>query len=253
MLKHNSGGLNTLINGYQASLRCVRLVDVKPHERFRGVFWIKDDERMLATRSLAPGIQVYGERLFKVGGEEYRSWIPYRSKLAAAILNNIKEIFIRPGSRVLYLGVATGTTASHVSDIIGREGILYGVDFAPRVMIQFKRNVADRRPNIVAIYGDARRPGVYAGVVGEVDVIYCDVAQPEQARILVDNASLMLRRGGHGLIAIKSRSIDSVEEPEVIYRREVDILERGGFKVLETVNLEPYERDHILVAAEFKG
>lgn len=230
------------------------MVKVRSHERFEGVFWLEDDgERMLATRSLAPGVQVYGERLVRVGGEEYRVWIPYRSKLAAAILKGAKEIFIRPGSRVLYLGVATGTTASHVSDIIEKKGILYGVDFAPRVMIQFKRNVADHRPNVVAIYGDARRPGTYAGVVGEVDVIYCDVAQPEQAKILADNASLMLRRGGHGLIAVKARSIDSVEEPEVVYQREVEVLESSGFKVLETVNLEPYERDHVLVIAEFKG
>lgn len=224
---------------------------VKPHERFEGVYWVSNTERFLATRNLAPGVQVYGERLFRIGGEEYRAWIPYRSKLAAAILKGVKEIFLKPGSRVLYLGTATGTTASHVSDIIGEGGVLYGVDFAPRVMMQFKKNVADKRPNVVAIYADARKPAAYASVVGEVDLIYCDVAQPEQAKILADNARLMLRRGGHGMIAVKARSIDSVEEPEVVYRREIEVLERNGFKPVETINLEPYERDHVLVVVEY--
>ena len=233
------------VNGVYMSFK------VKPHERFEGVFWISDGERFLATRNLARGIQVYGEKLFRIEGEEYRAWIPYRSKLAAAILRGIREIFVKPGARVLYLGTATGTTASHVSDIIGAKGMLYGVDFAPRVMIQFKKNVADKRSNVVAIYADARKPGAYAGIVGEVDVIYCDVAQPEQAKILVDNARLMLKKGGHGMIAVKARSIDSVEEPEVVYRRETEVLEKSGFKLLETVNLEPYERDHVILVVEY--
>jgi len=230
----------------------VGMVEVKPHEKFEGVYWIIDAEKILATKNLAPGVQVYGERLFRVGGIEYRAWIPYRSKLAAAILKGIKEIFIRPGSKVLYLGTATGTTSSHVSDIIGESGILYGVEFASRVMIQFKRNVADRRPNVIPIFADARKPSTYAGIVGEVDVIYCDVAQPEQAKLFSDNARLMLRRGGHGLIAVKARSIDSVEEPEAVYRREIETLEKNGLKPLEVVDLEPYERDHVMVVVEYR-
>ena len=230
----------------------VGMVEVKPHEKFEGVYWIIDAEKILATKNLAPGVQVYGERLFRVGGVEYRAWIPYRSKLAAAILKGIKEIFIRPGSKVLYLGTATGTTSSHVSDIIGESGILYGVEFASRVMIQFKRNVADRRPNVIPIFADARKPSTYAGIVGEVDVIYCDVAQPEQAKLFSDNARLMLRSKGHGLIAVKARSIDSVEEPEAVYRREIEVLEKNGLKPLEVVDLEPYERDHVMVVVEYR-
>ncbi len=149
----------------------VGMVEVKPHEKFEGVYWIIDTEKILATKNLAPGVQVYGERLFRVGGVEYRAWIPYRSKLAAAILKGIKEIFIRPGSKVLYLGTATGTTSSHVSDIIGESGILYGVEFASRVMIQFKRNVADRRPNVIPIFADARKPSTYAGIVDSLATI----------------------------------------------------------------------------------
>lgn len=228
------------------------MVTVERHERFDGVYWVyAEGEKILSTKSLDKGFRVYGERLFRVGDEEYRSCVPYRSKLAAAILSGIKEIGIAPGKRVLYLGVATGTTASHVSDIIGNSGMLYGVDFAPMVLAQFKRNVADRRKNVVAIYADARFPMSYKQIVGQVDFIYCDVAQPEQAKILIENARLMLKQGGMAMIAIKARSIDSVEEPSRVYKQETAVLERGGFRILEKVDLGKYEQDHIMVLAEY--
>lgn len=50
---------------------------------------------------------------------EYRVWNPFRSKLAAAIVGGIGNIYMNPGSKVLYLGAANGTTVSHVSDIVG--------------------------------------------------------------------------------------------------------------------------------------
>ncbi|MDJ0269670.1 MAG: fibrillarin-like rRNA/tRNA 2'-O-methyltransferase [Aigarchaeota archaeon] len=229
-------------------------VQVREHEKFRAVYWVESGgETHLATKNLARGYSVYGEKLIEAGGEEYRLWSYYRSKLAAAIVRGISEIFIKPGSRVLYLGAATGTTASHVSDIIGSEGFLYGVDFSPRVMMQFLQNVAERRTNVAAIVGDARNPSSYKYLVGGVDVIYCDVAQPEQAKIVADNAREMLNEGGGVLVAIKARSIDSVEEPDRIFRRETEILAESGFKVLETISLEPYERDHVMVAARFRG
>lgn len=228
------------------------MLSVEKHERFEGVYWVySGDERLLATRNLDRGFRVYGERLFRIDGEEYREWIPYRSKLAAAILSGIKDIGIRPGCRVLYLGIASGTTASHVSDIIGENGMLYGVDFAPMALAQFKRNVADRRRNAVAIYADARLPMSYKPLVGQADFIYCDIAQPEQAKILVENARLMLKDEGLAMIAIKARSIDSVEEPSKVYKQEVSVLESNDFVVLDKVDLGKYEQDHIMVLARY--
>jgi fibrillarin-like pre-rRNA processing protein len=230
------------------------MLSVEKHDRFDGVYWVcSEDEKILATKSLDRGFRVYGERLFRIGDEEYREWIPYRSKLAAAILSGIKEIGIRSGSRVLYLGVASGTTASHVSDIIGEKGMLYGVDFAPMVLAQFKRNVADRRKNVVAIYADARFPTTYKSIVGQVDFVYCDIAQPEQAKILAENARLMLKDEGLAMIAIKARSIDSVEEPSKVYKQEIAVLESKGLAVLEKVDLGKYEQDHIMVLARYSS
>ena len=72
----------------------------------------------VATKNLTPGISVYGEELIKED-DEYRVWNPFRSKLAAAILGGVDQIHMQPGSKVLYLGAASGTTVSHVADIVG--------------------------------------------------------------------------------------------------------------------------------------
>jgi len=229
-------------------------VRVVGHERFDGVYWARTATgRELVTRNLVPGVSVYGERLLSSRGVEYRAWNPFRSKLASAIINGVSEIFVRPGSRVLYLGVATGTTASHVSDIVASEGLLFGVEFSPSAMVQFRRKLSVHRPNVVPILADAREPTRYSSLVGTVDVVYCDVAQPTQAAILGDNAETMLKRGGHALLALKARSIDSVAPPSKLFTREIRFLEDRGFEILERINLEPYERDHAMVTARLSG
>ena len=228
-------------------------VSVKPHEKFEGVYIVEleDGSLKIATRNLTPGRRVYGERLFKIEGVEYREWNPYRSKLGAAILKGISDVPLKKGTKVLYLGVATGTTASHVSDIIGLEGKLYGVEFAYRVMREFV-TLAEIRRNLYPILADARLPHTYRNTVEEVDVIYSDVAQPEQAKLVADNADYFLKEGGYLLLAIKARSIDVTAEPSEVYKREIDTLKNRGFKILDVVHLEPYDKDHAMVLAVFK-
>ncbi|MEM2881842.1 MAG: fibrillarin-like rRNA/tRNA 2'-O-methyltransferase [Candidatus Bathyarchaeia archaeon] len=229
-------------------------IGARPHERFEGVYLVRleDGSERLATKNLSPGISVYGERLIRVGPAEYRLWDPFRSKLAAAILNGLRSMPIRPGSRVLYLGSAAGTTASHVSDIIGEGGSLYCVEFAPRVMKEFMTKVCAHRGNVFPILADARFPENYPALPGMTfDSIYCDIAQADQARILSDNADLYLRRNGGALIAIKSRSVDVARPPSSVYRQEIEVLEGRGFRILERVKLEPYERDHMMISAAF--
>ena len=228
---------------------------VKPHPQFPQVFLVtlEDGSQKLATRNLTPGRAVYGEKLIRFEGVEYRLWDPFRSKLAAAILKGIKTVPIRPNHQVLYLGAASGTTASHVSDIIGEKGYVYCVEFAPRAIRELVNNVCAYRANMLPILEDARFPEKYAIFIrGKVDDIYCDLAQPEQARILADNADMFLKNGGHVMLAIKARSIDVTKEPSEVYKREIKVLCDRGFDVLHVVNLEPYDVDHVMVLAKLK-
>ena len=97
-------------------------------ELFAGIF---REKNRLFTLNLIRGSRVYGEELIERNGNEYREWIPSRSKLAAAVLNNLKKLPVKKDSKILYLGAASGTTVSHISDFC-LKGQIYAVEFSPR-------------------------------------------------------------------------------------------------------------------------
>jgi fibrillarin-like pre-rRNA processing protein len=206
----------------------------------------------LATLNLTPGRRFYTEQLVNVDGVEYRTWSPYRSKLAAGIAKGLGEMPLSRDDKVLYIGVASGTTCSHVSDIIGVRGHVWGVDFAPRPIRDLVEGLAKHRGNVSPILGDARRPRTYALNVPRVDGIYADVAQPDQAGIVAENARVFLKSGGWVVMAVKSRSIDVTKAPQKIYEAEIEKLKEGGFEIVETLELDPFEKDHALVVAVLK-
>ncbi|KAJ4954983.1 hypothetical protein NE237_011766 [Protea cynaroides] len=230
-------------------------VVVEPH-RHEGVFIAKGKEDALVTKNMVPGEAVYNEKRISVQNEdgskvEYRIWNPFRSKLAAAILGGVDNVWITPGARVLYLGAASGTTVSHVSDIVGPTGVVYAVEFSHRSGRDLV-NMAKKRTNIIPIIEDARHPAKYRMLVGMVDVIFSDVAQPDQARILSLNASYFLKNGGHFIISIKANCIDSTVPAEAVFAQEVKKLQENQFKPSEQVTLEPFERDHACVVGGYR-
>jgi fibrillarin-like pre-rRNA processing protein len=216
-------------------------------EKFPGVYLV---DNRLATKNLSPGFRVYGEKLVKDGEDEYRMWDIYRSKLAAAIHKGLKEMPIKAGSSVLYLGAATGTTASHISDIVGEEGVVFCVEFAQRSMRDLLQ-VCERKQNMFPIMGDARQPQDYSEGIGKVDVIYQDVAQPDQDSIFLKNSQLFLEKGGWGMIAIKSQSIDVTKEPRIIFEKFVAKV-GSEIEVTDQINLAPYDLEHLFIAGRKK-
>ncbi|UCG90109.1 MAG: fibrillarin-like rRNA/tRNA 2'-O-methyltransferase, partial [Candidatus Heimdallarchaeota archaeon] len=193
--------------------------------RIEGLFQAKTNGKSrLVTHNKVPGNSVYGEQLLSINDEEYRVWDPYRSKYAAAFLSGMKKLPQIHQKRILYLGVSTGTTASHFSDILNN-GILFGIEFSPKVMRRFFR-LSEQRSNLIPILADARRPEEYSPFVYEVDLIYQDVAQPDQATIFGRNALEFLKPGGLGFLAIKSQSIDVVLNPDEIFSKQIAELER---------------------------
>jgi len=202
-----------------------------------------------------PGNSVYGEKRMdnEENGvkKEYRAWNPFRSKLAAAILGGVENIWMKPGSKVLYLGAASGTTVSHVSDIVGPEGMVFAVEFSPRSGRDLI-NVAQRRTNIVPIIEDARHPLKYRMLVPMVDVVFADVAQPDQTRIVAINSQHYLKQGGHFVISIKASCIDSTAVPEAVFSAEVNKMKAEKMRPKEQLTLEPYERDHCVVVGVYR-
>jgi fibrillarin-like pre-rRNA processing protein len=227
-------------------------VNVKAHPHFNGIYWImfEDGSKRVATQNLAPGHNVYGEPLIKQKSIEYRVWNPYRSKFAAAIMNGLETVPVKPTHKVLYLGAASGTTASHISDIVGEKGHVYGVEFAARSIRELVENVCAFRFNMSPIMADARLPERYASLIGKVDDVYCDIAQPDQTKILADNADMFLIPSGLIMLAIKAQSIDVTKEPSEIYKKEINTLKTRSFRIEQVVPLEPYDKAHTMIVAQ---
>lgn len=213
---------------------------------FDGVHLINE---RLFTKNLVPGRAVYGERLLKVEGTEYRAWEPFRSKLAAAIKKGLHTWPFHPGTKVLYLGAASGTTVSHISDIIGEKGEIYAVEISPHPTKALLK-LSDYRKNIIPISADARKPADYSEV-GRVDAIYEDVAHPEQAEILIANSKMFLRKDGIAMIAIKSQSIDVVKQPKDVFDAVLTTLTQH-FEILEKINIEYFHKGHLFVVLRKK-
>ncbi len=220
--------------------------------RIDSVHWlIINGEERIATVNLFPGVQVYNEKLIVKEDIEYRLWDPFRSKLAAAIIKGLKTLPFQEGSKVLYLGASTGTTASHISDILGENGVIFCVEISPRVARDLLDKCVKYRKNMIPIIEDARKYSNYYSLFGNIDVVYCDIAQPDQTDIAISNCKHFLKKGGDILLVIKSRSINVIKKPSQVFKEEEKKLRRAGFKVKQIIPLDPFDKDHILIHTMF--
>lgn len=226
----------------------------KKHNKFDGIFLsgYKETQRIY-TLNLDFNKSIYGEKLLLDGDLQYREWNPFRSKLCASIKCNARKIFINPSSKVLYLGASSGTTVSHVSDIVTK-GIIYAIEFSSRSLRELVQNSVDRQ-NLIPILGDANHPHEYLKfITGAIDIIYMDVAQPNQSEILIKNAKMYLKPGvGKFIYTVKSRSIDSVANPKEIFAKEIKMLEENGLMVTDNVNITSFQTDHIVLFGRYQG
>ena len=102
--------------------------------------------------------------------------------------------------------------------------------------------MAQHRTNVIPIIEDARHPLKYRMLVGMVDVLFADVAQPDQARIVGLNAHMYLKVGGGIIVSIKANCIDSTAAPEAVFANEVNKLKTERIKPKVQLTLEPFER-----------
>lgn len=204
----------------------------------------------IATINLLKGVTLYGEKLISRNGNEYRTWDPYRSKLAAAYIKGLHFEFSNIGN-VLYLGASTGTTVSHLSDIVGHSGKIFAVESSTRVARELISNVSSKRTNVIPIIEDARKPRSYFSIYDKMDLVYCDIAQPDQTTIAIDNCKIYLKEAKPMLLVIKTRSIDVTMSPKNVISQEIKKLESNSFEIKQNIDLEPFDKDHAMINAVF--
>jgi len=223
---------------------------ISEHRQLKGVYETDKGRKRLFTLNIAPGKRVYDEALIKEKGVEYREWNPRKSKLAAAIMKGASQIGVKPASIVLYLGCASGTTASHVSDIVGKKGFVFALDFAPRVMREMVF-VCEQRSNIMPIMADANNTESLEKYITMADVVFQDIAQKQQAEIFLKNCRKFLKKEGFGLLSVKARSIDVAKKPKLVFQ---EIREKLGKElvIVDYRTLEPFEIDHCMFICKKK-
>ena len=204
------------------------------------------DRRELWTETAAAPPPVYGERWRSVDGRSFRSFEPVRSKLSAGIVRGWDGPLPRPGERWLYLGAATGTTASHVVDLVGPAGAVYAVERSVRPFARLLA-LAERWEGLLPILSDARDPEAYDALVPPIDGVYADVAQPDQVAIVERNAAHYLRGPGDAvLVALKTASMGRGRTgPEHLKDAEQRL--GHGLDLERSVRLDPFHRGHYLV------
>ncbi len=212
---------------------------------YPGIKVMNKKRKKIFTVNLAPGKKVYDEKLIQKDDYELREWDPKKSKLGAAVMNGIKQLGFKQGDSILYLGAASGTTVSHVSDIVGKEGCVFALDFAPRVVRDLVYVCIDRK-NTTPMMADANKPDTYAHLVlPQVDFVFMDIAQKNQTEIFTKNVKKFLKKNGLAMLALKARSVDVTKKPKEIFnivRKELE----NNFKIVDEKNLAPFEKDHTI-------
>ena len=212
--------------------------------RLKGVYELRGKRTRLLTLNICPGKTVYDESLIRKDGKEYRDWNPRKSKLAAAILKGLSQMGIKEGYTVLYLGAASGTTVSHVSDIVRKNGLVFAVEFSLRPVRDLVF-LAEERKNIAPIYGDGQNIVSLQQRISMVDCVYQDIAQKHQAEIFLNNCSHFLKDDGFGILCVKARSIDVTKKPSLVFKEVRRKLEEK-MTIVDMRTLEPFEIDHCL-------
>ena len=209
------------------------------------VYWGFNGRKRLVSLNMTPSKQVYGEELFDIGGKEYREWNPFRSKISAALYKGAKPPSFKEGDTVLYLGASSGTTVSHVSDVVSVRGRVYAVEISEEMGVSLVL-LSESRKNIFPIIGDARRIEEVGIAVPACDFLYQDIAQRDQTDIFIKNVKKFLKPGGEAAIALKAMSIDVYSDPRKVIMEETKKLSRS-FRVVASIGLYPYQKGHSLV------
>ena len=205
---------------------------------------IYKDQKLIFTENhpSSKGIKIYGEKIIKYKNKELRYWNPYRSKLSATIINGLELSKIDFGLNILYLGAATGTTVSHLSDII-KDGIIYAIDNSP-LAVKSLIKLSKKRPNIIPLLYNANHPETYNNIIQKVDFIYQDISQKNQAEIFIKNIEEYLKKKRYGIIMVKARSIDVSLNPKKAYNLVIDKLKKKNLKIIDLIDISKYEKDH---------
>ena len=195
------------------------------------------------------------ERRKREGRIEWRRWDHTRSKVAAALMRTNSDpssLLPQTSSTCLYLGASTGTTVSHIHDIVcgsqnHHNGQVVAVEISPR-MVRDLASLSEFRIGLVPVLGDARKPLEIAPFIREkADWMHQDLSIADQAETFVRMATVFLKTGGVGLLSLKAASERSVDgDDQSRFDKAEGILLDSTLDLKERIDLSGLEEKHVV-------
>ena len=216
---------------------------------------VRREGRTLWSRNSTRGKSVGGERRKRDGKIEWRRWDPFRSKVAAALLltsQKASELLPSPGDTCLYLGASSGTTVSHIHDMVcgsnnHHNGQIIAVEISPRMMRDLS-SLAEDRSGLIPILNDAREARSYAPVMREkAHWIHQDLSIADQAENFISIATSTLKNGGIGLLSLKAASERQFEgDDQRRFSRAEKLIEESELELIEMIDISQYQEQHMV-------
>jgi fibrillarin-like pre-rRNA processing protein len=216
---------------------------------------VRREGRTLWSRNSTRGKSVGGERRKRDGKIEWRRWDPFRSKVAAALLmtsQKASELLPSPGDTCLYLGASSGTTVSHIHDMVcgsnnHHNGQIIAVEISPRMMRDLS-SLAEDRSGLIPILNDARETQSYAPVMREkAHWIHQDLSIADQAENFISIATSTLKNGGIGLLSLKAASERQFEgNDQSRFSRAEKLIEESELELIEMIDISQYQEQHMV-------
>jgi fibrillarin-like pre-rRNA processing protein len=216
---------------------------------------VRREGRTLWSRNSTRGKSVGGERRKRDGKIEWRRWDPFRSKVAAALLmtsQKASELLPSPGDTCLYLGASSGTTVSHIHDMVcgsnnHHNGQIIAVEISPRMMRDLS-SLAEDRSGLIPILNDARETQSYAPVMREkAHWIHQDLSIADQAENFISIATRTLKNGGIGLLSLKAASERQFEgDDQSRFSRAEKLIEESELELIEKIDISQYQEQHMV-------
>ena len=216
---------------------------------------VRREGRTLWSRNSTRGKSVGGERRKRDGKIEWRRWDPFRSKVAAALLmtsQKASELLPSPGDTCLYLGASSGTTVSHIHDMVcgsnnHHNGQIIAVEISPRMMRDLS-SLAEDRSGLIPILNDARETQSYAPAMREkAHWIHQDLSIADQAENFISIATSTLKNGGIGLLSLKAASERQFEgDDQSRFSRAEKLIEESELELIEKIDISQYQEQHMV-------
>ena len=212
-----------------------------------GLNWIIFKNRLTLVVKNLDNKKIFDERIVKKNKNEYKIWMPYKSKLAAAIYNGLEIFPIKKDSILLYLGSEIESTASFLSDIVGENGLIYCIQEKDQSEIRNMKELADKRTNVIPLIYEIRHPKEYSSLEAKtVDIIYADIKDKNLLEILLENCKIYLRKKGFLIFVIPTSDLIELDNGNNNLGRKIN-----GLEIIQIINLNSYHKKHSIIIARY--